>query len=110
MVIMSTSATDVSIHAVSPEFGVHFSRTLPPQAGGTASCANAISVNARQRRTVPNGAATSGTSLRSADVPDPMSPSSSPTDVIEGLRGGFDTLSIANAGGSLDRKNKDLAV
>src|SRR5262249_20769788 len=27
MVIIRTSATDVSIHAVSPEFGVHFSRT-----------------------------------------------------------------------------------
>src|SRR5262245_4910738 len=45
MVISSTSATEVSIQAVSPELGVHFSSTaslgsaLPAQAGGAASAA-----------------------------------------------------------------------
>src|SRR6266508_6613559 len=41
MVIISTSATDVSIQAVSPELGVHFSSTLglavASQAGGGAA-------------------------------------------------------------------------
>src|SRR5438067_13379614 len=45
MVIISTSATEVSIQAVSPEFGVHFSSTgglaVPSQAGGAASAAGA---------------------------------------------------------------------
>ena len=34
MVIIRTSATEVSIQAVSPEFGVHFSSVLASQAGG----------------------------------------------------------------------------
>src|SRR5262249_1206391 len=37
MVIIKTSATDVSIHAVSPELGVHSVSTLALQAGGPAS-------------------------------------------------------------------------
>src|SRR5262249_21942355 len=47
MVIISTSATEVSIQAVSPELGVHFSSTAflgsgsPAQAGGAASAAGA---------------------------------------------------------------------
>src|SRR4051812_10515137 len=41
MVIISTSATEVSIHAVSPEFGVQFVCTLASQAGGAASAAGA---------------------------------------------------------------------
>src|SRR5437867_2345009 len=45
MVIISTSAIEVSIQAVSPEFGVHFSSTgglaVPSQAGGAASAAGA---------------------------------------------------------------------
>src|ERR1051326_3695762 len=45
MVIISTSAMEVSIQAVSPEFGVHFSSTgglaVPSQAGGAASAAAA---------------------------------------------------------------------
>src|SRR5439155_27056860 len=45
MVINSTRATEVSIQAVSPEFGVHFSSTgglaVPSQAGGAASAAAA---------------------------------------------------------------------
>src|SRR5436305_8226091 len=45
MVISSTRATDVSIQAVSPEFGVHFSSTgglaVPSHAGGAASAAGA---------------------------------------------------------------------
>src|SRR5712671_2218587 len=69
MVIINTSATDVSIHAVSPELGVHFSRILPPQAGGAASCASAMSPNARQRSVVPKRAATNDTSLWRAYVP-----------------------------------------
>src|SRR5258705_5187105 len=72
MVIINTSATDVSIHAVSPELGVHFSRTLPPQAGGPASCASAMSPNARQRIVVPKRAAATDTSLWRAYVPDSM--------------------------------------
>jgi hypothetical protein len=55
MVIISTSATDVSIQAVSPEFGVHLSSTLASQVGGAVStaavaagvagaCANAVLV------------------------------------------------------------------
>ena len=45
MVIISTSATEVSIQAVSPEFGVHFSSTAffgsvsLAQAGGGAAAA-----------------------------------------------------------------------
>ena len=45
MVIISTSATEVSIQAVSPELGVQFSSTasfgsgLPAQAGGAAAAA-----------------------------------------------------------------------
>src|SRR5215471_11419660 len=42
MVIISTSATEVSIQAVSPEFGVHFSWTLASQAGGGGSAAAAV--------------------------------------------------------------------
>src|SRR6266487_3660768 len=45
MVIIRTSATEASIQAVSPEFGVHFSRTgglaVPSHAGGAASAAGA---------------------------------------------------------------------
>src|SRR5580704_19714947 len=42
MVIISTMAMEVSIQAVSPEFGVQFSVTLTPsQAGGPASAAGA---------------------------------------------------------------------
>ena len=41
MVIIRTSATEVSIQAVSPEFGVHFSSVLASQAGGAASAAGA---------------------------------------------------------------------
>ena len=45
MVIIRTSATEVSIQAVSPEFGVQFSSTLglavPSQAGGAAAAAGA---------------------------------------------------------------------
>src|SRR6476661_1308719 len=64
MVIISTSATDVSIHAVSPELGVHFSRILPPQAGGAASSAKAVPPSASQRRAIPNRTNADGTSLR----------------------------------------------
>src|SRR6266699_3397929 len=63
MVIINTSATDVSIHAVSPELGVHFSRILPPQAGGPASSASAMSPNSTQRSAIPKRATTKGTSL-----------------------------------------------
>ncbi|MGA8497525.1 MAG: hypothetical protein WB764_18705 [Xanthobacteraceae bacterium] len=47
MVIISTMAIEVSIHAVSPEFGVQFSVTLTPsQAGGPASAGAAAGVAA----------------------------------------------------------------
>src|SRR5690242_10481398 len=39
MVIISTMAMEVSIQAVSPEFGVHFSSILASHAGGAASAA-----------------------------------------------------------------------
>ena len=39
MVIISTMAMEVSIQAVSPEFGVHFSSVLASHAGGAASAA-----------------------------------------------------------------------
>jgi shikimate 5-dehydrogenase len=41
MVIISTMAMEVSIQAVSPEFGVHFSSVLASHAGGAASAAAA---------------------------------------------------------------------
>ena len=52
MVIISTSATEVSIQAVSPEFGVHFVSTalaasaLAAQAGGGCASAGAASAGA----------------------------------------------------------------
>src|SRR5205085_1221285 len=50
MVIISTRATEVSIQAVSPEFGVHFSSTgglaVPSHAGGAASAAGAAAAAA----------------------------------------------------------------
>src|SRR5258708_35683081 len=110
MVIINTSATDVSIHAVSPELGVHFSRILPPQAGGPASCASAMSPNARQRIAVPKRAATTDTSLWRAYVPDSMVSLLLVRDVGEGLHSRFVGLSSPNAEGSLVRRNKDLTV
>src|SRR5579862_6044212 len=41
MVIISTSATEVSIQAVSPELGVQFSSVLASQAGGGGAAADA---------------------------------------------------------------------
>ena len=52
MVIISTSAMEVSIQAVSPELGVQFSSTanfgsaLPAQAGGAAASAAAAAAGA----------------------------------------------------------------
>ena len=47
MVIISTRAIEVSIQAVSPEFGVHFSRILTPsQAGGDGGAAAAAGAGA----------------------------------------------------------------
>src|ERR1700722_19466148 len=43
---MRTSATDVSIHAVSPELPVHFSRTVAEQLGGGAGAAGAAAAGA----------------------------------------------------------------
>jgi hypothetical protein len=42
MVIISTSATEVSIQAVSPEFGVHDCCTLLSQAGGVSAAGAAV--------------------------------------------------------------------
>jgi hypothetical protein len=39
MVIINTMAIEVSIQAVSPEFGEHFSIVLASQAGGVAASA-----------------------------------------------------------------------
>ena len=47
MVIISTSATEVSIQAVSPELGVHFSSVLASQAGGGASAGAAAGAAGR---------------------------------------------------------------
>jgi hypothetical protein len=41
MVIISTSATEVSIQAASPELPTHFSVTVDEQAGGAAAAAGA---------------------------------------------------------------------
>jgi hypothetical protein len=46
---MRTSATDVSIHAVSPELPVHFSRTVAEQLGGAAGAAGAAAAGAGGR-------------------------------------------------------------
>src|ERR1700675_1931804 len=111
MVIINTSASDASIHAVSPELGAHFSKILPPQTGGAASCASAMSPNARQRIAVPKRAATNDTSLLwRAYVPDPIVSLLVARDVGEGLHSRFVGLSSANANGSLDGRNKDLTV
>src|SRR6266568_2457181 len=110
IVIINTSATDVSIHAVSPELGVHFSRTLPPQTGGAASCASAMSPNARQRSSVPKRAVTNSTSLWRAFVPDPIVSLLVARGVGESLCSRFVRLSGANANGALDWRNEDLAV
>src|SRR5579862_1164691 len=57
MVIISTMAIEVSIHAVSPEFGVQFSVTLTPsQAGGPASAAGAAGAAASGAGAVAAGA------------------------------------------------------
>src|SRR5215831_4817581 len=70
MVIINTSATDVSIQAVSPELGVHFSSTLPPHAGGAASCASATSPHARQRSAAASREiANAATALRPLRIP-----------------------------------------
>jgi hypothetical protein len=45
MVIIRTSATDVSIQAVSPELGAHAVKIWASQAGGEASCAEDGSMN-----------------------------------------------------------------
>src|SRR6202008_5021030 len=68
-VIISTSATEGSIHAVSPEFGVHFSRILPPQAGGPASSASAVPPSASQRSAMPKRTNADVRSLRRAYLP-----------------------------------------
>jgi len=39
MVIINTSATDVSIHAVSPELGEHLTSVLASQAGAAGAAA-----------------------------------------------------------------------
>ncbi|WP_229186506.1 hypothetical protein [Bradyrhizobium oropedii] len=61
----------MSIQAVSPEFGVHFSRILPPQAGGdAASSASARLLNNRQRAATPSKANTILTSFGRVYVAD----------------------------------------
>src|SRR6201993_2333474 len=69
MVIIRTSATDVSIHAVSPEFGVHFSRILPPHAGGVSS-ANAAPDIASQTSAIPTSATRQVKSLLRVNFPE----------------------------------------
>src|SRR5438045_1439227 len=100
MVIINTSATDVSIHAVSPELGVHFSRILPPQAGGPASSASAMSPNSMQRSEIPKRATTKGTSFGRACFQSPIVFLLVATDAGEGLPNHFVDLSHANANGA----------
>src|SRR5260370_37856788 len=110
MVIINTSATDGSTHGVSPELGWPFSKILPPQAGGAASCASAMSPNAIQRIAVPKRAATTDTSLSRAYVPDSMVSLLVASDVGEGLHRRFVGLSSANVEGALEGRNKDVTV
>src|SRR5882757_3165618 len=110
MVIIKTSATDVSIHAVSPELGVHFSRILPPQAGGPASSASAISPNSTQRSAIAKRATAKGTSLRRAYVTSPIVFLLVATDVGEGLPSHFVDLSQANANGSRHQRDAETAA
>src|ERR1700735_5566914 len=85
MVIINTSATEVSIHAVSPELGVQFSRILPPQAGGAgASSANAMVLNRRQSSAPPNRTVAKGAILCRAYVHDPMVCLLVARDVVDG--------------------------
>src|SRR5437899_12784418 len=100
MVIINTSATDVSIHAVSPELGVHFSSILPPQAGGPASSASAMSPNSTQRSEIPTRATTKGTSLWRAYFQSPIVFLLVATNVGEGLPNHFVDLSHASANGA----------
>src|SRR5215211_5576906 len=59
MVIIKTSATEVSIQAVSPEFGVHFSCVLASQAGGCANDGSTTSTLTKAARISPHARATS---------------------------------------------------
>src|SRR2546430_15082050 len=109
MVIINTSATDVSIHAVSPELGVHFSRILPPQAGDPASSASAMSPNSTQRSAIPKRATTKGTSLWRVYFQSPIVFLLVATDVGEGLPNHFVDLSHANANGAPSAAMRRLA-
>src|ERR1700683_5567261 len=64
MVIISTMSMEVSIHAVSPEFGVQFSSTgglaEPSQAGGVAAAAGAAAAAAGAAAGGAAGAASGG--------------------------------------------------
>src|ERR1700739_1761513 len=69
MVIIRTSATDVSIHAVSPEFGVHFSRILPQHRGGCSSRSAAPDI-ASQTSAIPTNAIRQVKSLLRVNFPE----------------------------------------
>src|ERR1700730_565543 len=129
MVIIRTSATEVSIQAVSPEFGVHFSSTaslgsaLDAQAGGAASGAaagaaagaGACAISANE---VPTGA-TLRNRPRSIAKARPTSPErngflnvivGSSCPMACGLQRRSVGLAGADAHGVVERDYEDLAV
>src|SRR6185295_17400411 len=132
MVIIRTSATEVSIQAVSPEFGVHFSSTAffgsgsAAQAGASAdasagaaaagAAAEGAAISAYERLTVPM----LSERPRSAATARPMSParkgflnvivvSSCPQTFGVGSEGGDIGFAGADAHGVLERNDEDLA-
>src|SRR5258708_2617170 len=128
MVIIRTSATEVSIQAVSPEFGVHFSSTasfgsaLAAQAGGAgsgaaagAAAAGACAISANE---VPTGA-TLRNRPRSIAKARPTSPERngflnvmvvSSCPMACGLQRRSVGLAGADAHGVVERDYEDLAV
>src|SRR5262245_41978137 len=66
MVIISTSATEVSIQAVSPEFGVQLTCILASQAGGGASAGAAAGVSVAAGGACANDTSTTRTLTKAA--------------------------------------------
>src|SRR5437867_5509833 len=89
MVIISTRAIEVSIQALSPEFGVHFSSTgglaVPSHAGGAASAAGAAAAGAAGAGACANEPFTNA-KLRNAARRNPQARANSPArDVLLGV-------------------------
>src|SRR5499426_1650623 len=118
MVMSNTSATEVSIQAVSPELGVQFSSTgvVPPaQAGGAAGAAAASSayewsmtdmLRKRAKRT-PNARATSPARVGFLNV-------MGLTPVARRLSAGSECCGVGLAGadahGGIEREDEDFSV